>query len=95
MTPLEKDMSELYDEVVTKRDIKAAFKIAGEVVGMVGAAYAAFCAITIWLPGLGVPLSGAAAAKLFQGLAQAYANLPTDQRKVVAKVCKWLTGFVN
>lgn len=85
----------LGDEAITKGDLRAAFKILGEVTGGIAVFGLAATALTVWIPGLGFPISTGVACKCLQMLAKEYANLPTDQRRVVAKCAKWLHGIVD
>ena len=80
MSQLEEDIKKLGKEAITKGDIKAAFKIMGEVTGGLAIFGLAATALTVWIPGLGIPIS---------------AGLPTDQRRVIAKCAKWLHGIVD
>lgn len=95
MTQLEKDMAELADEVVTKKDIIAAFKIMGEVTGGIAVFSVAIAALTVWLPGIGLPISTGVAVKSIGEIIKWYPNLPTEERRTVAKCAKWLYGIVH
>ena len=95
MAQLEEDMRNLADDVVTRKDFKAAMAIVGEVLGFGSVVYIAFMALTAWIPGLGIPITAGCAAQCLRILAREYVNLPTDQRRVVAKVCKFLRGIVG
>lgn len=96
MSQLEEDIKKLGKEAITKGDIKAAFKIMGEVVtGGLAIFGLAATALTVWIPGLGIPISAGLAGKCLSEMGKAYANLPTDQRRVIAKCAKWLHGIVD
>lgn len=95
MSQLEDDIKKLGNEVITKGDLKAAFKIMGEITGGLAIFGLAATALTVWIPGLGIPISGGIAAKCLSEMGKAYANLPTDQRRVIAKCAKWLHGIVD
>jgi hypothetical protein len=95
MSQLEKDIDELCNEVVTKKDVIAGLKIIGELVGFGGVLYAVFMAVTVWIPGFGIPISSAAAVHAMRTIATEYPNLPKDQRRIVAKCAKFLTGIIN
>ena len=95
MSQLSDDIEKLADDVVTKKDIIAAFKIMGEVTGGLALFSMAVTAFTVWIPGLGIPISGALAARCLAMMAKEYANLPTDQRRVIAKCAKYLHGIID
>ena len=95
MSQLEDDIKKLGNEVITKGDIKAAFKIMGEITGGLAVFGLAATALTVWIPGLGIPISAGIAGKCLSEMGKAYANLPTDQRRVIAKCAKWLHGIVD
>lgn len=54
MSQLEEDIKKLGKEAITKGDIKAAFKIMGEVTGGLAIFGLAATALTVWIPGLGI-----------------------------------------
>lgn len=66
----------------------------GEVTGGLAIFCLAATALTVWIPGLGIPISAGLAGKCLTEMGKAYANLPTDQRRVIAKCAKWLHGIV-
>ena len=67
----------------------------GEVTGGLAIFGLAATALTVWIPGLGIPISAGLAGKCLTEMGKAYANLPTDQRRVIAKCGKWLHGIVD
>ncbi len=67
----------------------------GEVTGGLAIFGLAATALTVWIPGLGLPISAGLAGKCLTEMGKAYANLPTDQRRVIAKCAKWLHGIVD
>lgn len=95
MSQLEDDISKLADEVVTKKDIKAAFAIMAEVTGGIAVFGLAATALTVWIPGLGIPISAALANQCSRVMAKEYVNLPTDQRRIIAKCAKCLHGIIS
>ncbi len=95
MSQLEEDIAKLADDVITKKDIKAAFEILAEVTGAVALCTIAIMAIFVWIPGLGIPLSASVAAKFFTMMKNEYVNLPADKRRVIAKCAKWLLQIIN
>lgn len=90
MSQLEKDLEELADAVITKNDIKAALELLTELLGAATVAYLGFILVTAWLPGIGVPISGGAAAYGLRKLLEGYSELPTDQRRAVALIVRKL-----
>ena len=67
----------------------------GEVTGGLAIFGLAATALTVWIPGLGIPISAGLAGKCLTEMGKAYANKPTDQRRVIAKCAKWLHGIVD
>lgn len=82
---------------ITKEDIKAAFEIMKEVTGEFSFWNRAekLATLNVWIPGLGITISEVLAGKCLTEMGKAYANLPTDQRRVIAKCAKWLHGIVD
>lgn len=62
----------------------------GEVTGGLAIFGLAATALTVWIPGFGIPISAGLAGKCLTEMGKAYANLPTDQRRIIAKCAKWL-----
>ena len=62
----------------------------GEVTGGLAIFGLAATALTVWILGLGIPISAGLAGKCLTEMGKAYANLPTDQRRIIAKCAKWL-----
>lgn len=90
MSQLDRDLEALKDEVITKKDIKAALDLLSEVLGAAAVGYLGFILLTSWLPGIGIPISGGAAAYGLRKLLEGYSELPTDQRRAVALVVRKL-----
>lgn len=67
----------------------------GEVTGGLAIFGLAATALTVWIPGLGLPISAGLVGKCLTEMGKAYANLPTDQRRIIAKCAKWLHGIVD
>ena len=67
----------------------------GEVTGGLAIFGLAATALTVWIPGLGIPISAGLAGKCLTEMGKAYANLPTDQRRVIAKCAKWLHCIID
>ena len=82
---------------ITKEDIKAAFEIMKEVTGEFSFWNWAekLATLNVWIPGLGIPISACLAGECLTEMEKVYANLPTDQRRVIAKCAKWLHGIVD
>ncbi len=94
MSQLERDIEQLANDVIEKRDIIAAFRIMAEVTGGLAIFGLAVAALTVWIPGMGIPISAGIAVKCLQEMGKQYANLPTDQRRIIAKCAKWLHGII-
>lgn len=95
MSQLEDDIKQLANEAITKRDIMSAFKIMGEVTGGLALFGLAATALTVWIPGLGIPISAGIAGKCLVEMGKHYADLPTEDRQAIAKCAKWLHGIVD
>lgn len=80
-----------------KKRHKAAFEIMKEVTGEFSFWNRAekLATLNVWIPGLGIPISAGLAEKCLTEMGKAYANLPTDQRRLIAKCAKWLHGIVD
>lgn len=96
MSKLEDDIAKLTDDVLTKADAWAAIKIVGEVVGLGSVMAAAGVVISaLFGPGgLAIGSIGACRYMLYK-CGTVYCDLPSDQRKLVAKLCKKLYGVIN
>lgn len=57
MSQLSNDIKQLADDVITQKDILAAFQIMAEVTGGLALFSIAAVALTSWIPGLGIPMS--------------------------------------
>lgn len=94
MSQLDKDIAELADEVFTKTDAWAAVKIVGEVAALGTVMYIAGVVISAMFGPAGlIPASAGAARALYIQIGKSYCELPKDQRKVVAKLCKKKNGI--
>lgn len=94
MSKLEDDIDKLADEAFTKKDALAAIKIIGEVVGLGAVAYIGGIVVSAIFGPTGVFVASAGAARaLWVKLCQCYCDLPRDQRLVVAKLAKKMTGI--
>lgn len=80
-----------------KKRHKAAFEIMKEVTGEFSFWNRAekLATLNVWILGLGIPISAGLAEKCLTEMGKAYANLPTDQRRLIAKCAKWLHGIVD
>lgn len=95
MSQLGDDIEKLGDQAIEKKDVIAGLKLIGEVVGFGGVLYAAYIALTVGIPGIGIPVSGAAAVQCMKIVTREYSNLPRDQRMIVAKCAKFLMGIIS
>ena len=92
MSLLSDDLEKFKNEAVTKKDIKAGFKLIAEIGGIITVAGVAFTAVTVWLPGVGIPVSGYVAFKIVQHSIKSYSSLDGKERKSVRAVVRFLTG---
>ena len=69
MTQLEEDMEKLVDDVVTKKDLKAAFMIMSEVTGAIAVFGVLIAALTVWIPGIGILVGTGVVIKSLQMMA--------------------------
>ncbi len=82
---------------ITKENIKAAFKIMEEVTGE----YSFWnwvenlAILNVGKPVFGIQISEGLAEECLSKMEKTYANLSTDQRRVIAKCAKWLHGIVD
>lgn len=95
MSRLGEDIKKLATDAITKKDINAAFKLMGEVTGGLAVFSLAAAALTVWIPGWGIPISATMARILFKKMADSYCDLPMEQRTVIAKCAKWLQGIIR
>lgn len=86
MSTLEQDLARYANEVYTDHDIKAGWKLISELMGLVTLGGIAVTALTVWLPGIGLPISGGVAVQILRQLTQTYANLDEEERKQVRAV---------
>ena len=82
---LEHDRKLYANEVVSKGDVKAALKLLSEATGGIAVFGMAAYALTVWIPGLGIPVSSGIAYMVLKNIGSVYANLPAEDRKLVAK----------
>ena len=95
MSQLSEDIKKLANEAITKKDINAALKLMGEITGGLAVFSIAAAALTVWIPGWGIPISATLARILFKKMADVYCDLPMEQRMVIAKCAKWLQGIIR
>ncbi len=94
MPDLSSDLETYADELYTRRDLHAGLKIAAEISGVVALAGLALTVLTVWLPAVGVPVSAATVATVLRQLALAYVRAPTEERKQIRAVVRYLKlGF--
>lgn len=96
MSKLEDDLDKWANEAFTKADAWAAIKILCEVVGF-GAvmAIAGVVISALFGPGGLAPASAGACMYMYKRCADIYSDLPTDQRKVIAKFARKLYGIIH
>lgn len=88
---LEEDIKKLGNEAFTKKDLKAAFAILSEIFGAATVMYALAYLMAILLGPLAASGAGLLACQfILMKCMDCYADLPKDQRKVIAKLCKEL-----
>ncbi|MCM1220684.1 MAG: hypothetical protein NC548_39965 [Lachnospiraceae bacterium] len=96
MSQLEEDIKKLGNEAFTKGDAWAAVKIVGEVAGFVTVMGIATAVVTtIFNPLLAVGGGAMACRFMLKKCADVYMDLPTDQRRLVAKLCKAIHGVID
>ena len=96
MSRLENDIAKLTDDVLTKADALAAIKIVGEVVGL-GAVMPAAGLVFFALFGPGGLAAGSIGAcrYMLYKCGSIYCDLPSDQRHLIAKLCKKINDVIN
>lgn len=94
MSQLDEDIKLLAKDAFTKNDIKAAFLLMGEVTGGLAVFSLAAAALTVWIPGWGIPISASMARILLKQMADNYCDLPMDQRRLIATCAKLLQGII-
>ncbi|MBW7877235.1 MAG: hypothetical protein H3C47_14740 [Candidatus Cloacimonetes bacterium] len=95
MTELESDLAKHWNEVYHKRDYQAGKQLFLEVVGIFSAGAVLFTALTVWIPGIGLPLSGYMVAKVMMEAAKQYSRLTVEQRKQIRCFIRVLNGGVS
>ena len=93
-TQLERDMAKYADDTFNKGDLKAGFLLLSEITGGIAIFGLIATALTSWLPGAGIPISSAMAAAGIKKIAEAYANLPTEDRRTIIKCANFLKRIV-
>lgn len=93
-TQLERDMAKYADDTFNKGDLKAGFLLLSEITGGIAIFGVIATALTSWLPGAGIPISSAMAAAGIKKIAEAYANLPTEDRRIIIKCANFLKRIV-
>lgn len=94
MTLLEQDLDRYKDEFFTGKDIRAGLALLLEIAGMVSILTALLTITTVWLPGLGIPISTGTAYVLCRKAGEAYADLPADQRKLIRAAVSFMHRIV-
>lgn len=95
MATLNEDLKEYWDEFYTKKDLQAGIRLIGEVAGGIMLFGVLATALTVWIPGLGIPVSGFVASRVMMIAYKAYGNMDAEQRKQVRAVVRWVKGGIN
>ncbi len=95
MGTLSEDMNEWKDELFTKRDLRAGFKLLIEITGGAGLLIGGIAAATSVVPflnALGIPITMGTAHLMLREGAKAYEKMDTDQRKAIRAVASFVHG---
>ena len=92
---LERDMKRYANEVISKQDMMAALTLLSEITGGIAVFGIAAAALTSWIPGMGIPISTGIAYAILRNIASVYVNLPTEERRLIAKCANFFNGIVN
>ena len=92
---LERDMKRYANEVISKQDMMAALTLLSEITGGIAVFGIAAAALTSWIPGMGIPISTGIAYAILRNIASVYVNLPTEDRRLIAKCANFFNGIVN
>lgn len=93
-TQLERDMAKYADDTFNKGDLKAGFLLLSEITGGIAIFGVIATALTSLLPGAGIPISSAMAAAAIKKIAEVYADLPTEDRRIIIKCANFLKRIV-
>lgn len=91
---LERDMRKYANDAITKRDIMAGLKLLSEITGGIAVFSIVAAALTSWIPGLGIPITAGTARLIMQHIARIYIDLPTDQRRLIAKCANFFNKII-
>lgn len=96
MSQLERDLRNLADDALTKKDAEAAFKLLAEILGA-GAVLgiAATVISALFGPAGLVPVGATACHLMFKKCGEAYANLSTEDRTLVRKLARGLKSILE
>nr|WP_319570400.1 hypothetical protein [uncultured Draconibacterium sp.] len=95
MSQLSRDLERYADEAFNKKDLKAGFKLVGEITGIVALGGLAVTAVTVWLPGLNIVVPAGVIAKTLSMAAQQYSHLDEVERKQIRMVARVLNGGIG
>jgi hypothetical protein len=95
MSKLEEDLTRYANEVFTKADLKAGWKLVSEILGLITLGGIGITAMTVWIPGLGLPISSGYVAYCMAKLAHSYAHASEEERKQFRAVVKFLSGGIK
>lgn len=91
---LERDMRQYANDAITKGDIMLGLKLLSEVTGGIAVFGIVATALTSWAPGLGIPISAGTASMIMRNIAKVYINLPTDDRRLIAKCANFFSKII-
>lgn len=94
-TGLMGDLGRYSNELYTKGDLKAGLRLLVEIAGYGSVAVFTVAAITIWLPMVGITLSGAVGAKILTEVMKAYASMSREQRKQIRAAVRYIKGGMS
>jgi hypothetical protein len=98
MGNLDDDLRQYSDEFFTRGDLKAGFKLIGEITGAVGLVATAIAVLSYGVPflnALGFPITMGTASMLLRQAARVYPKLDTDERKQIRAVASFIKGGLN
>lgn len=96
MTQLERDLRNLTDNALSKKDAEAAIKLVAEITGGVAVLGIAATVISALFGPVGlVPVGATACHLMFKKCGEAYANLSTEDRTLVRKLARGVKGVLE
>lgn len=96
MSQLERDLRNLADDALTKKDAKAAFQLLAEILGAGAVLYIAANVIgALFGPSSAIAVSHGTLVMLLKKCGDVYADLPTEQRTLVRKLARGVKGLIE